>query len=104
MVLREVEVRPNGTAKFTGRYSNSEQHVLSLESVVDVTTSRSPHARVYLDCRMKIDTRLLVAHVSRLKEAHENFVLNFGNLGTRARSIWKRRLKRQSREATGRKT
>jgi hypothetical protein len=106
MVLREVEVRPNGTAKFTGRYSNSEQHVLSLESVVDVITSRYPNARVYLGCRMKNDTGPLVAHVSRLEEAYENFVLKLWHFGYKSaehmeraigkakpRSDWKKNVK-----------
>jgi hypothetical protein len=69
MVLREVKVGPDGTAKFPRRYSNSEQHVLSLESLVDVIASRYPNARVYLDCRMHGDTGPFVAHVSSLEEA-----------------------------------
>jgi glycerophosphoryl diester phosphodiesterase len=106
MVLREVAVDKNGRAKFTGRYSNSEQHVLSVESVVDLVVSLYPKARIYLDCRMKTDTGPRVAYLSRLKEAHENFVLKLWHFGFKSaehmekeiekakpRSDWKKNVK-----------
>ncbi len=81
LVLREVRVRSDGEAVFTGKYSNTEQHVPSLESVVDLIISKYPHAVVYLDCRMRKDTGPTVAQISRCKEAWSNFSVKIWYFG-----------------------